>query len=220
MENNNANLQKEDEKAFLLSDFISACLAKWQWFVCSVIIFLGIGVLYILRQEPKYLRTETVLIKSNDDGMNAVDMQNAFASFGFGGSNAKVNNELIAITSPAVMAQVVDILDLTVNYAEKGTMHPTTLYGTTSPLVVAFPDMDPDQGASFRMTLNPDGTYELFKFRTTVDGEKMKYDDVVKGKLSFDPVKTPFGNLVVSPNAKFAGKIEDPMEIIVARAGF
>lgn len=220
METNNPAHQKEEENVFSLNDFLMACLAKWQWFVCSVIIFLGIGILYILRQQPTYVRTTTVLVKSNEDGASAVDMETAFSSLGFGSSSAKVNNELIAMTSPAVMAQVVDLLKLTVNYAEKGTFHPTTLYGESCPIVADFIGLGDEQGASLRMTLHPDGSYELYKFRTMVDGEKMKYDDEVHGKLGFNTVKTPLGPMLLKPNAKFTGKIEEDMDLIISRSGF
>lgn len=220
METNKANIQKDDEKVFSLTDYLMACLAKWQWFLCSVLAFMAIGILYILRQQPVYSRTETVLVKSNEEGMSAVDMETAFSSLGFGGTSAKVNNELIAMTSPAVMSQVVDLLKLTVNYAEKGAFHPTTLYGTSCPLVVEFIGFDEEQGGTFQMTLKPDGTYSLYKFRTVVDGEKVKYDDVIEGKLSFNTVKTPFGPMILKPSAKYTGKMTEDKELIISRGGF
>lgn len=213
-------MSEKEEETFSFSEFLAMCLSKWQWFICSILIFLAIGALYILRQQPVYQRTMTVLVKSSEGGGGAFDMQSLFSSFGFGGASAKVNNELIAMSSPAVMAQVVDNLDLTVNYAEMGTFHPTTLYGTKCPIVVEFPDLPADQSAKFKMSLFPDGTYKLYKFETKIGKEKFKYDDEVTGKLGFNTIKTPLGAMIVKPSAKFTGEVEDEINLKVSRSGF
>lgn len=220
METNNSKHQTDDEKVFSLSDYLVACASKWQWFVCSIIIFMGIGILYILRQQPVYARTTTLLVKSNEDGGSAFDMENAFSSLGFGSSNAKVNNELIAMTSPAVMAQVVDQLKLTVSYFEKGTFHPTALYGEGCPIDVEFQGVDTEQNAQFHMELKPDGSYRLHKFRTVLKGKKIKYDDEMTGKLGFNAIKTPLGPIVIRPNAKYTGKVKEDMHLVVNHSAF
>ncbi len=216
----NQRTNETQEEEFKLSEYLLACLAKWQWFVFSVIIFVCIGFLYILRQQPVYSRTMSVLVKSGDSGMGALDMMSAFSNFGFGGGNTQVNNELIAMTSPAVMAQVVDNLKLTVNYAALGTFHPTTLYGTKCPVEVEFPDMPVEQGGKFKMDLKPDGTFKLYDFETKVDQEKIKYDDEITGKLGFQPIKSPFGKIFVKPSAKFTGKLDEELEMRITRSGF
>lgn len=62
------------------------------------------------------------------------------------------------------MYEVVQRLDLDVNYVEKGLFHGKTLYGTAAPYVVKFHNLKPEQGGGFRITINPDGSAMMEKF--------------------------------------------------------
>lgn len=213
----------EEEEVFSLKDFLTQCLAKWQWFFASVVIFCCIGVFYILRQQPVYSRSMAVLIQDQDGGGGVSDISNAFSSMGLVASNTNVNNELISLTSPAVMYEVIQRLGLDVNYNAPGRFHKTTLYGTTLPLTVKFLDLEEQQGAGFTAELLDDGGVKLSDFYLATPDGKEEIEKELTVKPGFNPVQTPVGKVVISPNGKYipakGKKAKKVKEIMVERTG-
>lgn len=213
----------EEEEVFSLKDFLTQCLAKWQWFFASVVIFCCIGVFYILRQQPVYSRSMAVLIQDQDGGGGVSDISNAFSSMGLVASNTNVNNELISLTSPAVMYEVIQRLGLDVNYNAPGRFHKTTLYGTTLPLTVKFLDLEEQQGAGFTAELLDDGGVKLSEFFIATPDGKEEIEKELTVKPGFNPVQTPVGKVVISPNGKYipakGKKAKKVKEIMVVRTG-
>lgn len=202
MENKTRLISEQDEDSFSIKDFVLLCLSHWQWFLCSVIFCVGLGIIYGARQEPVFKRTSTVLIKDQDQG-NTADIANMFSSMGLVGSKTNVNNELISLTSPAVMFEVVRRLNLMENYNQTGKLHPVTLYGKNNPIVVSFPDLGAEGSGGFTMTLQPDGSFHLEDFYiSTPDGIK-KFDDEIDGRLGLNAIRTPLGRVTLAANPKY-----------------
>lgn len=215
----NNEIRSAADDQFSFKDYMDQCLAKWKWFVASVVVVCCIGMLYILRQQPEYSRSMQVLIKDQDMGGGA-DISSAFSSMGLVASNTNVNNEMIALLSPAVMSEVVQRLHLDVNYVKKGTFHGTTLYGKTAPYIVTFHDLKSEQGGSFRITLRPDGSALMEKFVVgTPDGVE-KFKNKIELKPGFQTVRTPMGKVTFTPNPAYTGEpLEKPMVMYVGRSG-
>lgn len=218
----NAQLSVPTE-VFSLKDFLLQCVRQWKWFLLSVCVFCCLGMLYILRQQPVYSRTMAVLIKDQDGGGSAADLGSAFSSLGLFTTNTNVSNELISLTSPAVMADVIKRLDLEMNYAAPGMFHDVTLYGTTLPFKVEFTDLDEQQGASMELVPGESGEFVLTDFRSFSEEEgKISSDEKIKGRVG-SPVKTPLGTVIVSTNEKYVpkkGAAKNPVKkIIVSRSG-
>lgn len=213
----------DSEELFSIKDFLSQCAFKWRWFLASVIILCFIGAVYILRQQPQYVRSMSVLIKDQEGGATAADLSSAFSSMGLVASNTNVNNELISLTSPAILAEVIQRLGLEVNYNKKGTFHRITLYGTTLPVVVSFPDLDAQADCGFDMVLNPDGSAELSKFYNFDErGKKQKYEKTIKCAAGFQELSTPIGKITIRPNGAYIPKSDSdgkPMEMKIWRMG-
>lgn len=213
----------EEEEVFSLKDFLTRCLAKWQWFVASVVIFCCIGVFYILCQQPVYSRSMAVLIKDQDGGGGVGDISNAFSSMGLVASNTNVNNELISLTSPAVIREVIRRLGLDVSYNSPGRFHKTTLYGNTLPVNVKFHDLEEQQSAGFTLELGENGAVKLREFYISTPDGKQEIEKEITAKLGFEPVKTPVGLVTISPNGGFippkGKKAEKVSEILVNRTG-
>lgn len=224
MEENIVRAQASDEEeVFSLKEFIGKCISQWRWFVASVVLLCMIGAFYILRQQPVYQRNMAVLIKDQDGGGGVSDIANSFSSLGLVASNTNVNNELISLTSPAVMYEVIQRLGLDVNYNAPGKFHETTLYGTTLPATVKFLDLEEQQGAGFTMELGENGDVTLRKFYLMTPDGKEEIEKEVKAKTGFDPIQTPIGKVVISPNGKYipakGKKAVSVKEIKVDRVG-
>ena len=127
-----------DMNAFSVKDFLISCLAQWKWFVLSVIFFVAIGFMYVIRQQPVYSRTMSVLIQ-DENNSGGLDVASAFKGFGIGGASANVYNELISLQSPAVMYEVVKRLNLNINTTKLSFPRNTSLYGKNCPMELAFP---------------------------------------------------------------------------------
>ena len=218
--NNNKTDEPQDEVMFSLKDFFKLCLSKWKWFIISIIIIMSLGVLYIARKEPVYSRSMEVLVKDQESGNGMGDMSNSFSSFGLVSSNTKVYNELISMTSPAVIMEVVNRLDLTMNYTLKKGFHPVTLYGETTPFNAVFTDLDKQAGAGFTIKYSPDGTYEIYKMWKAIPGGIQKFDNAITGTASNHPIRTPMGNLLIIPNQNFPSPQAEDMEIKVVKNGY
>lgn len=219
MENNIiVNDVQEEEKTFSIMDFMSSCLSQWKWFLISIIVCVGLGTLYVIRQQPQWSRTMQVLIQDDESG-GVQEISNAFKSFGLGGNNTNVNNELISLKSPAVMQEVVKRLNLTVNVFERELPHTNVLYGSSSPVNATYESYDQFGSATFLMDLNPDGSYELHEFKGVPagSGKRQSYDVApIKGRLGFDVVKTPVGAIVLAPNGGYTFKDKDPISLRIS----
>lgn len=223
----------DEEKSFSLSDFAVLCLGRWKWFLCTIILLVALGWFYAKRQQPVYFRSCSVLIKDQDGGGGVGDIANAFASMGLVSSNTSVNNELIALTSPAIMSEVIARLHLTDNYSRKGTWYWQTLYGTNQPFIVDFSALGHKDTGSFRMDMNPaQGTLRLYRFRSTDDeGKEVKFDEEITIKLASlssaaspediqgGKIKTPIGPLRLARNTFYNGPLDEEETYGVSHSG-
>lgn len=207
--------EETEHGGLTIKDFLAACGARWIWFLVSIIGICALAAFYVMRQQPKYLRTEQVLIKDQDSGGSTDAIASAFASMGLGSSNSNVYNELITLQSPALMSQVVEKLELQDNYILKGFPHGTTLYRTTLPFKVSFPDLPENYSCGMRIEVNPDGSARLYKFYQYGKHGKEKFPGSIDLAPGFKTVKTPLGRVIFTPNPEFTGDDFDDTEIIM-----
>lgn len=205
----------DDQTTFSFKDFIITCLSQWKWFVISVVFFVVVGVFYVIRQQPVYNRTMSVLIQ-DENNTGGLDVASAFKGFGIGGGNTNVYNELISLQSPAVMFEVVKRLNLNINETLLGFPASTTLYGNNSPMEVVYPDLTAKTNCQLVMVLQPDDSYVLEKFiHITPTGDVVKHDAEVKGKIGFQEVKTPVGKFIFRPNGAYTNNRDEEKRILI-----
>ena len=208
---------EQSEETLNVKDFLFMCLAKWHWFVISLIVTLSVAVFYILRTQPTYTRSSQVMIKSDSKGSSISSAMSDFADMGMFKTTSSVDNELIAIQSPSVMAEVVKRLQLDMNYAVDGSFHKKTIYGKSLPVNVRLMDIEDNAGARLTLDVLSDGTVSLSDFVWSVDGDKKESKDAVSGKM-LEPIETPIGKVVVTPTLNFVGGEEHT--IYITRTGY
>lgn len=190
---------KNQESQLNMSDLFYICLGNWKWFVLSVGLCLAAAVFYLLRTAPVYTRSASVLIKDDSKGGSAGNIAGELSSLGLIDAKSNVHNELITFTSPALTLQLVQRMDLDVNYSKPGVFRKTTLYGNTLPVLVEFLDIDDASNASLRLTLTPEGQCSISKM--VLKGEELSYDQ----QVAFgDTLQTPLGRMLVSQSSFFA----------------
>lgn len=182
-----------------IQDLYYLCLAKWRWFVLSLVVCLGIAIIYLLMTPPVYTRTASLLIKEDSKGQSlSSDVEASFSDLGLFQSNTNVNNELISLKSPAVMFDVVKRLHLEVDYATEGSFYPQVRYGQNLPLTVSFAGLADNETAGVTVEpVRPQGI-KLTSFEH--NGEKVAGE--VVGALN-DSLVTPIGKVVIRSAADY-----------------
>ena len=203
---------------FSFQDFLKVCLSKWVWFVVSLVVCVGLGFLYVYRQQPVYERSEEILITDKDAGGGVGEISGAFASMGIFSSNTSVNNELISLKSPAIMVEVAKRLDLDMNYNTREGIRTKTLYGSNLPVKVEFLDLQDQQSGRFRLELSSEGMVRLEKFMRYESWEKIKYSDEIEMPKGAQTVNTPLGKIKITSNPDYKdGPIDETLKINVGK---
>ena len=186
-----------------IKDILYLCRDKWYWFAISVLIAIGIAVFYILCTPPVYTRSASLLIKEESKGQSvSSDVASQFADMGFAKSNTNVNNELIAIQSPSVIYEVVNRLDLDVNYKVKAAFHDKTIYGSSLPVKATFVSGWADNATlSFTLHIRPGGDLELTELETA-DGS-ISLPEKMQSRMN-DTIDVPLGKIVISPTPYYS----------------
>ena len=215
MENDSRNKYTSEETVeFSFREFFNLCLDKWYWFLICAAFAVGIALFYIYRKQPEYNRYEQILINDQDTGGNISDVSGAFSTLGLFSKNTNVFNELLTMTSPAVLYEVADSLQLDMNYSEKDGLRAKTLYGKNLPFKVDMLDIDKQGEASFRMRLEPNGDMELFKFRRRTPEELIKYKEEIKVPAGTTMITTPIGLVKISSNPEYIPDGKDKTKIL------
>lgn len=198
-ENQKSAPKERQDDALQITDLLSLCLAKWKWFVLSLIIVLGLSAAYLLCTHPVYTRSASVQIKDDTKGKSVSSELESFSELGLFKSSTNVNNEVIAFQSPALMTEVVKRLNLDMNYMFPGTFHRKVAYGLSLPVTVTMDGLAEEESAGFTLKVHPDKTVQLSDFTHNgkdVDGK------AVSGHLHKE-VATPLGNVTVSITPNF-----------------
>ena len=193
-----------------LQDLFYLCLARWRWFILSLVVTLGIATYYLLSTPNVYQRTASLMIKddSKSQGISS-DVSSMFADMGLGSAKSNVNNELIAIQSPAVLLETGRRLKLDVDYAIDGGFHKVALYGEDLPVTVDFIGFTDEQSASLKLKLKGNGSYEMYGIvGVNKHGDPVESSDEITGKLG-QVVHTPMGKVRVNPAPAYGQFVKD-----------
>ena len=188
----------QTEDFIRLQDLLYLCLAQWRWFILSLVVTCGIATFYNLTTPNVYQRTASLMIKdeSKAQGIGS-DVASMFSDMGMGNMKSNVNNELIAIQSPAVLLETGKRLKLDVDYAIDGRFHKEALYGADLPVTVDFVGFTDEQSGSFKLQLKGDGSYIISKLKgVTRDNLPVDDSDEITGRIG-QIIRTPLGKIKV-----------------------
>ncbi len=215
----NGTPSARQENVLQLQDFLAICRRKWWWIVISLVVCLGASWVYYKCQIPVYEREALVLVVRSD-GSRGSDFGSVFQQMGFFQQDPEKNTEVIALTAPSVIMEVVKRLNLNVSYTRPKMWHPQVLYGTNQPVVVSFPGVPDDAVIQLDLQLEPDGTGIITRIKRTLKGEKENFKDldIAFNYISGSTVKTPIGQVEIKPNPVYSGaKLAETEEIRVHR---
>lgn len=201
MENRKMNNKPADD-FIRIQDLWGMFLPKWHWFALSLVVTLSVALLYIFSSPNIYTRSASILVKDNSKGSSASNaLSNDFADLGMFKSNTNINNELLTISSPTLMTEVVKRLGLNETYTVRKGLKRVELY-KASPISVVLQDKNAVVG--FQIEMNDNEKFTLSNF--TMEGEDV--DGSVSGVFN-DSIHTPVGSMYLSvsqnPNEEYVG---------------
>lgn len=201
--------EENDTSKIKFSELLKLCLHRWYWFVISIVICVGLGILKIKKTTPVYERTALIQIRDDDQGSSINStLANTFADLGVSSASSNINNELLAILSPRLLSEVIEKLDLTVSATTKEDgMRKLPVYGKQLPYQVT--EAEPfGQTVYFTMKATAgaeEGT--LSNFEINVSGKKEQRDwSYTFNTNSIDTIETPAGNIIIKPAANYTGE--------------
>jgi len=180
---------KSNGTQITLRDIVNIFWINRWWFVISVLICLILAVLYLKKTPKTYSRTASVLVKSQKGGGTGMSQSAVFQDMGvFGMMTSDVNNEFYVFKSYKLMADVVDRLNLSVNYTMQKGLQKINLY-KLSPVEATFIDANPYNSFSIKAKVLNENEIQLDGF---------KNNESIKVRLS-DTVDTPVGRVFIVP---------------------
>ena len=123
--------EQEVHEGILSFDFAAlyrTIVLNWYWFVLSLIIFGGLGAIYLRYATPMYQSTAKLLIKDdNSNNRRGQSLQN-MTNLGIISNSAGIDNEMEILTSHSIAEDAIRDLKLYVNYATQGRVKDVILY--------------------------------------------------------------------------------------------
>jgi capsular exopolysaccharide synthesis family protein len=202
------NMSTQPDDFLRVQDLLYLCLAKWMWFALSVSVILSMAVVYLLITPPVYTRSASILIKDDAKGKSLSNEVESFADFGLFQSSANVNNELVALQSPALALEVIRRLHLEMNYYSEGKFYRETAYGPALPVQVFIMDFPDNESATFSVHLTEYGDVELSGFNR--NGEDI--DLVLNGNL-MDTIHSPLGDIRMEPTLYYVEGVDVTLHV-------
>lgn len=210
---NNNFAPKQSDDFIRLQDLFYLCIDKWYWFAVSLVVTLGIALVYLLTTPPVYTRSASLLIKEEGKGNSLSDVSGVLGDIDFFQTNTNVNNEIQSLQSPAVMYDVVKRLHLDINYTKDGSFYDQVLYGKDCPYEVSFIDLPDNEDLSF--TIYPASSNKGVQVGDFVRGEEESGQTM--NVLFNDTTETPVGKLIVKPVLHDTVAYKEP--VYVSRIG-
>ncbi|MGN0216596.1 MAG: Wzz/FepE/Etk N-terminal domain-containing protein, partial [Prevotella sp.] len=142
----------EEEKSSIdFAAIYTALILNWKWFLVSLIICLGVAVIYLRYTTPIYRASAKLLIKDDDQSkMGGRNTALNTSTLGMISNSNGVDNELEILSSRSIAAQAVRDLKLYVTYTRKGRLKEVILY-KNQPITV---DVDPGHLETLNAPIN------------------------------------------------------------------
>lgn len=207
---NQRNAQTARGGAFFQAlDMLGILLRRWYLFVLSVGLAIFCAKVYLLYTPAVYTRQASILIKDHQNSHSQVNQ--ALARFGFYNS-IDVNNELFALRSPDLAAEVVRRLHLEMNYMAQGRFHEEPIYGNKLPVELEVLGMKPVETCEFDFHLDPAGYVVL----SSLSRNGAEFKGAYRGHVG-SVIRTPIGDVSVQRSQSYTPQ---DIKLRVFRTGF
>lgn len=193
-EKKNTMAPRPQEEPIKLQDLWAMFAPRWRWFLASMVVCVAGAMLYLLSTPNIYSRSASILVKDDKSGSSVGgSLSSEFSDLGMFKSNTNIHNELLTITSPTLMTEVVARLGLYETFTVRQGLKRVELY-KAAPCVVTY--MQPeDEPLHFRLKFTSLTHFELEDFTYTVDGQSVQ--EQYAGELG-DTLQTLAGPMILT----------------------
>lgn len=186
--------------AVKLADVLYVTMKNWVWALLSIVLCVGIGIIYILITPPLYNRTASIIIKDESKGRSVSSEIDAFSEIGLIKTQSNIVDEINKLQSPDIIYGAVKHLHLDFEYYVIGRFRDKLIYGSQVPIQIDFPDLDDNASLSLKIDVMSDSTYTLDDVicndKTIY---KSNYSQIKFGKT----LKTSLGKLTINKSPYF-----------------
>ncbi|AKA36091.1 GumC family protein [Flagellimonas lutaonensis] len=173
-----------------LKELIRTYTKHWKWFAVSVVFAITAAYLYIKYTTPLYVAEAKIKILEDESSSGGIDLFKELNIFS--GSKNKVEDEIEIINSRSNMIEVVKKLGLNTQVFALGDIRDTELY-SPPPIQINFIMAD-------SLLSKADFTFYITPTSKTAFRYGEGNDTPPKGYSFGQNVKTPYGDIVVTPN--------------------
>lgn len=222
--NNDQNVQEiaEEHSSFNFQAIFKALILNWKWFLLSIIICVGLGLIYLRYTTPVYNVTAKLLVKDDNSdkrsGGGTLQALESMSNLGIISNNYGIENEQQILTSTIVSEQAVRDLKLHTAYYIKSGIKKNLLY-KTQPINV---DLDFEHLEKLNMPIELKithrqnqfeikGTYYIAQDQVTSTGPYEIEKTITKLPAI---IHTQVGNITLTANSR--NKLEDGQTLIVS----
>lgn len=182
---------KSGEDLVVLRELLFLFFHRWYWFAISLFVSIVVALLYLLSSPGIYSRTASILVKDNTSSSNNLaGVAGEFSDFSLFKSNTNIKNEILTLSSPTLMREVVRRLSLNEKYVVRKGLKNIELYNQ-SPISVKFSRGVNDM-FSFAITFTSSNKFLISDIKK--DGYDL--DQEYKGEVGV-PLKCPVGEFTV-----------------------
>ncbi|WP_425423087.1 GumC family protein [Robiginitalea biformata] len=182
-----------------IREVLSSYLRHWKWFLLSLVVAIGLAVLYLRYAVPKYEARAKIKIIEDQSSAGGLDL---FSDIGMlSGGNTMVEDEVEVLNSRSNIIQVVRELGLNTKITSLGNIRDTEMYDNP-PINLNFLSADSVINRSIFSFFITGISETSFRFSNEEDGPAQLY---AFGKT----IETPLGDLVITPNFEDAASYED-----------
>jgi len=195
---------KSQNEGFDFKYLVAKVVGNWHWFALSLILTVGIGVLYLLYAIPTFTVTARILVNGDNankinSGVNETSILNELGIFS---QQNDINNEMQQLHSRTLIEQAITDLQMNVSYWAQGDIRFAESY-TRSPFFIDLLDLKGGLDNPLAWDVRIYGDSVLFMDDFSSNKFWMKWGDTTTETDKKSPLYTPFCKFVLLKNPNF-----------------
>lgn len=191
LSNQNEISSSDTSTGFNIKKVVFTYLKQWKWFVLSCLICVGITYAKLRYTTPQYAAVAKIMLLDESEGTSA---SNAFSDLSIfaDGDEAKVEDEIQVIKSRSFLRNIVNKLNLNIQFFTKGRVYDTELYKYNSPVDISFI-------ASDSIISRTNFSFNIEIVSNTEFNYRIHEEDSPKRVAFGQEIQTFFGGMIITP---------------------
>lgn len=183
---------------FNLKKILSSYTKRWPWFLLSLLLALSLAYIYIRYTTPQYEAYAKVKIVSDEEGAGAGAVFKDLSMFS-DAEATRIEDEVAVVTSRTIIKDVIEELDLNIQFFVQGRIHETELYDN-APFNMNFIETD--------SIINNSWLNFYIEPLSDVEFNYKSYEDDTPKRMEFGQrIQTRIGGIVITPKSEDVSKI-------------